>query len=192
MKQAAEMIWTDGSGKALSALGSQLSKREKTLHDKHEDYYANPQLMVVDMLTGSTVILQTEPHEGGKTHGNGYRRCSAVKQRIARKLPAKRIMRRLLRMAIRNFVPKDADADVTSPVVKKALKDIALIMTDDTVEDDGKYDAALDKAIGEILGHTMSTRAGDTLLKMEAIPLSTAFMDVDAVKAELKEKEVKA
>ena len=65
-------------------------------------------------------------------------------------------------------------------------------MTDDTVEDDDKYDAALDKAIEEILGHTMSTRAGDTLLKMEAIPLSTAFMDVDAVKAELKEKEVKA
>jgi len=75
-----------------------------------------------------------------------------------------------------------------SPVVKKALKDIAAIITDDTVEDDTKHEAALNEALEKILGHTMSTRAGDTLLKMQAIPLSTAHMDVSAISAEVKER----
>jgi len=188
MKQVAEMEWTDGTAKALKVVASQIEKREKNSHHKDEDYYSNPQVMVTDMLTGSTVMLVPEPHTGGKTHGNGYRRCAAVEQRIPRKLPMKRIMRRLLSMAIRNFVPTDADADVMSPVVKKALKDIAAIITDDTVEDDTKHEAALNEALEKILGHTMSTRAGDTLLKMQAIPLSTAHMDVSAISAEVKER----
>jgi hypothetical protein len=188
MKQLSEMDWTDGTAKALKVAASQIEKREKSLHDKHEDYYADPQLMLMDMTTGSSVMLTTEPHTGGKTHGHGYRRCAAVEQRIPRKLPMKRVMRRLLRMAIRNFVPTDADPDEMSPVVKKALKDIAAIIADDSIEDDDKHEAALDAALEKILGHTMSTRSGDTLLKMQAIPLSTAHMDVSAIKAEVDEQ----
>jgi hypothetical protein len=188
MKQLSEMDWTDGTAKALKVAASQIEKREKSLHDKHENYYADPHLMLMDMVTGASVMLRTEPHTGGKTHGHGYRRCAAVEQRIARKLPTKRIMRRLLRMAIRNFVPTDADPDEMSPVVKKALKDIAAIIADDSIEDDDKHEAALDAALEEILGHTMSTRSGDTLLKMQAIPLSSAPMDVSAVKAEVDEQ----
>ena len=109
MKQLAEMEWTDGTAKALKVAASQIQKAEANRHDKYEDYYSDPQLMLTDLLTGSTVMLTTEPHQGGKTHGRGYRRCAAVDQRIARKLPQKRIMRRLLSMAIRNFVPTDAD-----------------------------------------------------------------------------------
>ena len=75
-----------------------------------------------------------------------------------------------------------------SPVVKKALKDIAAIIADDSTEDDDKHEAALNAALEEILGHTMSTRSGDTLLKMQAIPLSTAHMDVSAIKAEVDEQ----
>lgn len=187
MQQLNEMEWTDGTAKALKVAAAQIEKREKARHDKHEDYFADPQLMLMDMLTGSTVMLTTEPHSGGKTHGRGYRRCAAVEQRIARKLPTKRIMRRLLRMAIRNFVPADANPDEMSPVVKKALKDIAAIIADDNIEDNDKHEAALDAALEEILGHTMSTRAGDTLLKMQAIPLTTAHMDVSAIRAEVTE-----
>ena len=86
------------------------------------------------------------------------------------------------------FVPEDADPETVGPVVEKALKDIAAFIADDTVEDDDKHEAALSEALEKILGHTMSTRAGDTLLKMQAIPLSTAHMDVSAINAEVKEQ----
>lgn len=188
MKQLSEMDWTDGTAKALKVAASQIEKREKSLHDKHEDYYADPHLMLMDMVTGASVMLRTEPHTGGKTHGHGYRRCAAVEQRIALKLPTKRIMRRLLSMAIRNFVPADADPDTIGPVVERALKDIAAIIADDSIEDDDKHEAALNAALEEILGHTMSTRSGDTLLKMQAIPLSSAPMDVSAIEAEVDEQ----
>ena len=61
------------------------------------------------------------------------------------------------------------------------------IIADDSVEDDDRYDAALNAALEEILGHTMSTRSGDTLLKMQAIPLSKAHMDMSAVNAEVEQ-----
>ena len=69
MKQVTEMEWTDGTAKALKVVASQIEKREKNSHHKDEDYYSNPQVMVTDMLTGSTVMLVPEPHTGGKTHG---------------------------------------------------------------------------------------------------------------------------
>ena len=191
MKQLSEMNWTDGTAKALKAAASQIEKREKSMHTAEEDYYSDPQVMVTNLLTGSTVMLVTEPHTGGKTHGHGYRNCSQVEQRIPRKLPMKRIMRRLLSMAIRNFVPEDADPNTIGPVVEKALKDIAAFIADESIEDDDKHEAALNSALEKILGHTMTTRAGDTLLKMQAIPLSTAYMDVNAIKTEMdKQLEV--
>ena len=58
MKQISEMNWTDGVAKALKVAASQIEKREKDRHDKHEDYYSNPQVMLTDMLTGATVMYE--------------------------------------------------------------------------------------------------------------------------------------
>ena len=191
MKQASEMEWTDGTAKSLKVLASAIEKQEKGRHTSDEDYYSNPELMVMDMLTGSTVMLQTEPHTGGKTHGNGYRRCSAVTQRIPAKMKTKKMIGRLLKMSIRNFVLVDASSDEYSVVVAKAIKDIAAMLTDDStwsVEDD-KYADALQAAISDLMELTTSVRAGDSLLKVEAIPMSTAHMDVSKIVNKIKMEE---
>ena len=184
MKQVAEMDWTDGTGKALRTLAVVIEEREKANHSLDDDYFSNPNLVVMDLISGSTILLQTEPHHGGKTHGNGYRRCSAVEQRIPRKMPMKKVLARLLKMAIRNFVPTDSLPEEYSIVAKSAIKDIAKMVVDDkawSIEDD-KYAAALTAAVSDLMKQTISTRAGDTLLKMEAIPMNTANMDVSKLK----------
>jgi hypothetical protein len=188
MKQAAELEWTDGVGKALSSLGSAISKAERAKRDDGEDYFADPHLLVQDLTTGTTVLLRTEEHEGGKTQGRGYRRCSSVTQRIHVSIPTKKVMSRLLAMAIRNFVPKDSDAATVGPVVQKAVDDIAAIILDESEWDTTTADhaPALNAALNQILGTTERKRAGDTLLKVEAIPMSTAVMDIDALQLEIE------
>tara|TARA_R110002051_G_scaffold321564_4_gene409564 strand:- start:1838 stop:2410 length:573 start_codon:yes stop_codon:yes gene_type:complete len=182
-----EVVWSDGVAKALRSLASQIEKQEKARHFPEENYYADPHVMVMDIDTGSAVIMQTEPHEGGKTKGRGYRRCPAVQQRVPSKLPQKKIIRRLLKIAIRNFVPTGASADEYSVVVKKAIEDIAkMLVSDEEEEDDGRHEAALQAALSDLLDMTMSTRAGDTLLKVETIPISHAHMDVSAIKEEVE------
>ena len=194
MKQVSEMEWTNGTAKALKKLASAIERQEKSRHTPDEDYYSNPELMVMDMLTGSTVMLQTEPHTGGKTHGNGYRRCASVTQRIPAKMQTKKMIGRLLRMSIRNFVSLDASDDEYSVVVAKAIKDIAAMLVDESewsVEED-KYASALQSAISDLMELTTSVRAGDSLLKVEAIPMSTAHMDVSKIVNKIKlEEEIK-
>ena len=56
MKQVSEMEWTDGTAKALKKLASAIERQAKSRHTPDEDYYSNPELMVLDMLTGSTVM----------------------------------------------------------------------------------------------------------------------------------------
>ena len=74
MEQAKQMEWTDGVGKALATLGAVITKEEKERRDDSEEYFSDPEIMVMDMLTGSTVMIQTEPHTGGRTQGRGYKR----------------------------------------------------------------------------------------------------------------------
>tara|TARA_R110002020_G_scaffold21617_3_gene73527 strand:+ start:618 stop:1187 length:570 start_codon:yes stop_codon:yes gene_type:complete len=185
-----EVEWSDGMAKALRFLANKIDKQEKSRHSPEEDYYADPQVMVMDMNTGSTVVMQTELHEGGKTKGRGYRRCSAVQQRVPAKLPQKKIIRRLLKLAIRNFVPADASPAEYSVVVKKAIEDIAQMLVSDEEGDDGRHEAALQSALSDLLDMTMSTRAGDTLLKVEVIPITHAEMDVSAITNEIQLKKV--
>ena len=70
MKEAKNMEWTDGVGKALSTLGSVISKQEKTRHDKREDYFSDPMLYVQDLNTGTSVLLVPDDNEGDKTEGS--------------------------------------------------------------------------------------------------------------------------
>ena len=51
MKQAEQMKWTDGAGKALASLGAIITKAEKARYDDSEEYFSDPEIMVMDMLT---------------------------------------------------------------------------------------------------------------------------------------------
>jgi len=178
-----EQEWTDGAGSALQKAGGALKKAEKERHDADEDYYSNPRILVMDLDSGASMILRTSRDGNTKTKGYGYRRCSAVTQRITAKLPTKKIIARLARMAIRSFVPTDAPPEQISVVVKSAIEDIAAQIANDeewSAEDD-KYGVAVTKAVNELMGHTWTTRAGDSLVSMEAIPVAMAELDVEAM-----------
>ena len=174
-----EMNWTDGSGVALKKAGMQLAKMEKDLHDADEDYYSDPELLVIDMKTGASMTIGTEKKETGKTNGHGYRRCKSVRQRVTAKLPTKKIMSRLLKIAIRNFVPKDAPEDEYSIVVKRAIDDIAKEMADESNWDagDDKYASAITAAVSDILGETWTVRAGDTCTSFSIEGVGTTEID---------------
>lgn len=173
------MNWTDGSGTALKKAGALLSKIEKDMHDADEDYYSDPHILVVDMKTGASMTIGTERKETGKTNGHGYRRCKQVRQRVTAKLPTKKIMSRLLKIAIRNFVPKDAPDDEYSIVVKNAIEDIAREMADESKwsSSDEKYATAITAAMGDILGETWMTRAGDTCTSFAIEGVATTEFD---------------
>ena len=174
---------TDGAGSALQKAGMALKKAERERHDADEDYYSNPRILVMDLDTGASVVLRTDRDGNTKTKGYGYRRCAAVTQRITAKLPTKKIIARLSRMAIRAFVPADAPPEQMSVVVKKAIEDIAKEITDDEKwsTDDDKHGVAVTKAVNELMGHTWTTRAGDALVSMEAVPVPMAELDVEAM-----------
>jgi len=185
MERIREQEWTDGVGSALQKAGAILKKSERDEHDADENYYSNPNVLVMDLNTGSSFVIRTKrTDEAGKTKGYGYRKCPSVKQRITAKLPTKKIIARLTRIAIRSFVPKDAPPERVSVVVKKAINDIAADIADDgkwnTADD--KYGTAVTKAVSEVLGHTWSTRAGDSLTCLEAVPAPFVEMDTEAVK----------
>jgi len=185
MDRIREQEWTDGIGSALQKAGAVLKKAEKDEHDADEGYYSNPNVLVMDLNTGSSFVIRpSRTEQNGKTKGYGYRKCPAVKQRITAKLPTKKIIARLTRMAIRAFVPKDAPPEQISVVVKKAIEDIAADIADDSKWNagDDKHGAAVTKAVSELLGHTWTTRAGDSLTCLEAIPAPFVEMDTDAVK----------
>lgn len=63
-----------------------------------------------------------------------------------------------------------------------------MIVSDE--EDDNKHDAALQAALSDLMDMTVSKRAGDSLLKVEAIPLLNAIMDVSAIKEEVEMMKV--
>tara|TARA_A100001515_G_scaffold17225_1_gene12413 strand:- start:2216 stop:2794 length:579 start_codon:yes stop_codon:yes gene_type:complete len=190
MKQAVEMEWTAGTGKTLSKLGAALHKSELE-QEPDADIESNPALLVQDLNTGSSIVMMTEPHEGGKTHGNGYRRCRDVRQRVPAALPTKKVIGRLARMAVRNFVPADTDPEQYSIIVQRAIEDIAAELADESVwsAEDDKFGQAIVAAVNDVLDLTWRVRKGDTLLKMEAYPLDVAVMDTEQVK-EMIEMEV--
>ena len=147
---------------------------------------------MIDMKTGSSLTIGTEVKETGKTNGRGYRRCKQVRQRVAAKLPTKKVLSRLLKIAIRNFVPKDAPDDEYSIVVKKAIQDIAEEMADESkwMSGDDKYAAAITAALGDILGETWSVRAGDTCTSFAIEAAGTTEMDFTKLQQEQGDEKI--
>ena len=200
MKQAAELPWTDGAGKALSKLAAVIHKQEMARADREGDTFSDPQLLVQDLLTGTTILLNTEPHTGGKTDGHGYRRCSDVRQRIPHKVPPGLQVGVLLDMLVKMIVPADAPAEQVGPLAKAAYDRIAeamleaqeqAISTDKELakhwkEQYAKHKEAVESVVQAIKDMTWSTRAGDTLVKVEAVPMEMAILDTSV----LKEREV--
>jgi len=171
-----EREWTDGVGKALKTMGAMIEKKERAMHGVDDEYTSNPQIYVKDMKTGSELILTTNTaNAGGKTHGNGYRKCKSVVQTVPSKLPTKKIIGRLMSLVIRNFVPKDAPAEQYSIMVQNAIEEVAYSLADDDQWDDKveDYGPAVSKAISDLLEHTTTRRAGDSLLNMRVIGVTT-------------------
>ena len=202
MKQAAELPWTDGAGKALSKLAAVIHKQEMARADREGDTFSDPQLLVQDLLTGTTILLNTEPHTGGKTDGHGYRRCPDVRQRIPHKVPTGLQVGVLLDMLVKMIVPADAPPEQVGPLARAAYGRIAdamieaqeqAISTDKELakhwkEQYAKHKEAVESVVQDIKDMTWSTRAGDTLVKVEAVPMEMAILDASV----LKEREVTA
>jgi len=179
MKEAKNMEWTDGVGKALSTLGSVISKQEKARHDKGEDYFSDPMLYVQDLNTGTSVLLVPDDNEGGKTKGRGYRRCSSVRQRIPNKVPPKLQMSVLLDMVVGMLVPKEEDR--MGPLGEAAYNRIASAMVEaqsaeNWLKENGKHTSRVNEIIEKLQDMTWTERSGDTLLNMRALKMEEAVM----------------
>jgi len=179
MKEAKNMEWTDGVGKALSTLGSVISKQEKARHDKGEDYFSDPMLYVQDLNTGTSVLLVPDDNEGGKTKGRGYRRCSSVRQRIPNKVPPKLQMSVLLDMVVGMLVPKEEDR--MGPLGEAAYSRIASAMVEaqsaeNWLKENGKHVSRVNEIIEKLQDMTWTERSGDTLLNMRALKMEEAVM----------------
>lgn len=170
-----EREWTDGVGKTLKTIGAMIEKRERAAHDADDDYVSDPQILIKDLKTGSELLVVTGDTEGGKTHGHGYRKCKSVVQTVPSKLPTKKIIGRLMSLVIRNFVPKDAPSDEYSTMVKNAIEEVAKSLADDEQWDDKVDDhgPAVSKAISDLLEHTTTRRAGDSLLNVKIVGVTT-------------------
>tara|TARA_R110002051_G_scaffold42888_1_gene87566 strand:- start:1595 stop:2215 length:621 start_codon:yes stop_codon:yes gene_type:complete len=194
MKEAADMDWTDGAGKVLAALGGILSKAEKEKHDAAEVYTSNPSLMVIDLETGATALLETEPHEGGRTQGQGYKKEAAYDQRIPMKVPMSLQRNILLDMIVSMLVPKDSEQ--MGPLGNAAYERIAQALKDGlehSISTDGdlaKYwkeryanHADLVTQLSEQINDmTLTTVTGKAFCKMSATPLTDVELDIDAIR----------
>ena len=78
-------------------------------------------------------------------------------------------------LVIRNFVPKDAPDEQYSVMVQNAIDEVAKSLADDEQWDDNveDYGPAVSKAISDLLEHTTTRRAGDSLLNMRAISVTS-------------------
>tara|TARA_R110002012_G_scaffold85141_10_gene212425 strand:- start:281 stop:868 length:588 start_codon:yes stop_codon:yes gene_type:complete len=185
MKEKGEMnmdekIWTDGSGKALSKVASMLTKKENERHSKEDEYYSDPRLYVQDLNTGSAIMVVPEEHEGGKTHGRGYRKCKSVRQRIPHKVSPKLQIAVLLDMLVTQLVPKGEDR--LSPLAEAAYRRIAQAMLEaqeanDWLKENAKHSSKVNEVIEKIQDMTWVERKGDSLLKVDIVTLDEAVMN---------------
>ena len=193
MKQVHEMEWTDGVGKALATLGAEITKAEKTRHADDEEYFSDPSLMVMDMDTGSTVMIQTEPHTGGRTKGRGYRKEAGWEQTIPMKVPLTLQRNILLDMLVGMLVPKGSDE--AGPLGKAAYARIAealkegLEMSISTDKDlakhwkdkYAKHAKLVDEISAQINELTLTKMTGRQQIRVEAVPVTNAILNPELV-----------
>ena len=205
MKQAEQMKWTDGVGKALASLGAIITKAEKTRYDDSEEYFSDPEIMVMDMLTGSTVMVQTEPHTGGRTQGHGYRKEAGWEQRIPMKVPLTLQRNILLDMVVGMLVPEGSDE--AGPLGKAAYTRIAealkegLEMSISTDKDlakhwkdkYAKHAKLVDEISAQINDMTMTKMSGRQQIRVEAVPVTNAILNPELIGESIatQEAEVK-
>jgi len=202
MKEANEIEWTDGTGKVLSALGGILSKAEKAGKPDDVSYTSDPRLMVMDLDTGATVLLETEPHTGGRTKGHGYVKEAGHEQRIPMKVPLSLQRNILLDMIVGMLVP--AGSDEMGPLAVAAYERIASalkeglekdISTDEDLaqywkERYAKHAKLVTELSQQINDMTITKVTGAMLCKMQATAVLEAEVDEEAIQAILGVKVV--
>ena len=195
MKEANNVEWTDGAGKVLSTLGALLSKAEKASNPDDVTYTSDPRLMVMDLETGATVMVQTEPHTGGRTQGHGYRKEAGWEQRIPMKVPLTLQRNILLDMIVGMLVPEGSDE--AGPLGKAAYTRIAEALKEglenniNTDEDLAKYwkkkyakhAKLVDEISAQINDMTKTKMTGAMLCKMQATAVTEAKLDPDEVQS---------
>tara|TARA_R110002020_G_scaffold216353_5_gene423971 strand:- start:3934 stop:4560 length:627 start_codon:yes stop_codon:yes gene_type:complete len=193
MKQVEEMEWTDGTGKALATLGAAITKQEKEIRDDSEEYFSDPEIMVMDMLTGSTVMIQTEPHTGGRTHGRGYKREKSWEQRIPMKVPLTLQRNILLDMVVGMLVPEDSDevgalGKAAYTRIAEALKE-GMEMSISTDKDlakhwkdkYAKHSKLVTQVSEQINDMTITKMSGRQQIRVQAVPVTNAILNPELV-----------
>ena len=185
-EQAKDMVWTQGIGKTLRALGDALMKREYDDADTTSETRTNPELIVVDMNTGSTILLKTVPHEGGKTDGSGYVRYPDYEQSNPMRVPP----------TLKEAVMLDKMAGMLGGRLTKAvMNEIAAAMAEANelrlsndkeaykhwIEEHSKYPDELNSMLEQFRQMTVKNQKGDTLIQMQAIPHMVAMASVSEI-----------
>jgi len=188
--------WTPGLWKILDAVAKEMKKMEAESFDKDEDVYSDPECLLQDPLTGSAVYFSpNHDNDAGKTHGRGYRRCPAVKQRIPHKVPPGLTNAILIDMIIKMLVPDDAPEEQRGPLAKAAYNRVAAALLEgqeNTISTNkelaahwkkeyARHQKATESLIQEMKDMTWTTRAGDSALNIKANVLAFAETDRDAM-----------
>ncbi len=203
MEQAKQMEWTDGVGKALATLGAVITKEEKERRDDSEEYFSDPEIMVMDMLTGSTVMIQTEPHTGGRTQGRGYKRERSWEQRIPMKIPLTLQRNILLDMIVGMLVPEGSDevgvlGKVAYKRIAEALKEglEMSISTDKELakhwkDKYAKHARLVTEVSDQINDMTVTKMSGRQQIRVQAVPVTNAILNPEMVGESVATEEVK-
>lgn len=92
------MNWTNGVGKFLKDFGEKIMKEERTI-EIEDEITSNPQLLILDLLSGESVILASKD-DNNRTKNAGYIRRPDVVQRIPHKIPPTLVQNVLLDMIV--------------------------------------------------------------------------------------------
>jgi hypothetical protein len=185
-EQAKQMLWTPGVGKTLRMLGDALMKTEYNESDIKSETRTDPQLMIVDMNTGSTILLKTTPHEGGKTDGSGYVRYPDYEQSNPMRVPPT-----LKEAVMLDKMAGMLDGRITASIMREIVEAMSeaneLRLSNDKeaykhwVAEHSKYPEQLNDMLEEFRQMTIKNQKGDTLIQMQAIPHMVAMASVSAI-----------
>jgi len=185
-EQAKQMLWTPGAGKTLRMLGDALMKTEYTESDVSSETRTDPQLMVVDMNTGSTILLKTTPHEGGKTDGSGYVRYPDYEQSNPMRVPPT-LKEAVMLDKMAGMLGGRLTASVMREIAEAMSEANALRLSNDKeaykywIAEHSKYPDELNGMLEQFRLMTIKNQKGDTLIQMQAIPHMVAMASVSVI-----------